>query len=111
MIKLSVLAYFYTLLMTFNAGAQDTPLSMVLSIDSKWEKIAGGLKFCDATVKIADKAQMAQLKVSHDGKIQDFGRVLMASVVCNLAEVKIYIFAKEKPKEYPFLKMAKILRS
>ena len=48
MIKFSVLAYFYTLLMTFNVGAQDTPLSMVLSNDSKWEKIAGRMKISHA---------------------------------------------------------------
>jgi len=81
MIKFSVLAYFYTLLMTFNVGAQDTPLSMVLSDDSKWEKIAGGMKFCDACCTdnkgnfyFADAGTNGPIKkVSHDGKIQDFG--------------------------------------
>ena len=36
------------LMMAIPAEAQDTPLSMVLSPDSKWEKIAGGMNFCDA---------------------------------------------------------------
>ena len=69
------------LMMAIPAEAQDTPLSMVLSPDSKWEKIAGGMNFCDACCTdsegnfyFADAGNKGPIKkVSHDGEVQDFG--------------------------------------
>ena len=71
----------YPLMMAISAEAQDTPLSMVLSPDSKWEKIAGGMNFCDACCTdsegnfyFADAGNKGPIKkVSHDGEVQDFG--------------------------------------
>ena len=71
----------YPLMMAIPAEAQDTPLSMVLSPDSKWEKIAGGMNFCDACCTdsegnfyFADAGNKGPIKkVSHDGEVQDFG--------------------------------------
>ena len=69
------------LMMAMPSVAQDTPLSMVLSPDSKWEKIAGGMNFCDACCTdsegnfyFADAGNKGPIKkVSHDGEVQDFG--------------------------------------
>ena len=71
----------FPLMMAMPAVAQDTPLSMVLSPDSEWEKIASGMKFCDACCTdnegnfyFADSGNNEPIKkVSHDGSVKEYG--------------------------------------
>ena len=71
----------FPLMMAMPAVAQDTPLSMILSPDSEWEKIASGMKFCDACCTdkkgnfyFADAGSKAPIKrIGLDGKVSNFG--------------------------------------
>ena len=70
-----------TLGMVLSCRSQDTPLTMVLVPGHGWEKMASGMKFCDACCTdkqgnfyFADAGSEASIKrIGLDGKISDFG--------------------------------------
>ncbi len=67
--------------MVLSCRSQDTPLKMVLVPGHGWEKMAGGMKFCDACCTdeegnfyFADAGSNVPIKrIGLDGKISDFG--------------------------------------
>ena len=67
--------------MVLSCRSQDTPLNMVLVPGHGWEKMAGGMKFCDACCTdeegnfyFADAGSNVPIKrIGLDGKISDFG--------------------------------------
>jgi len=70
-----------TLGMVLSCRSQDTPLTMVLVPEHGWEKMASGMKFCDACCTdkqgnfyFADAGSKVPIKrIGLDGKISDFG--------------------------------------
>lgn len=79
--RIFVICLLMILGMVLSCRSQDTPLKMVLVPGHGWEKMAGGMKFCDACCTdeegnfyFADAGSNVPIKrIGLDGKISDFG--------------------------------------
>ncbi len=79
--RIFVICLLMILGMVLSCRSQDTPLTMVLVPGHGWEKMAGGMKFCDACCTdeegnfyFADAGSNVPIKrIGLDGKISDFG--------------------------------------
>lgn len=107
------------LMMAMSAVAQDTPLSMVLSPDSEWEKIASGMKFCDAcctddegNLYFADAGNNGPIrKVSHDGSVKEYGPSLYGVSGLQFGKGSSLYICQGKARRISVLKNGEILET
>lgn len=111
--------FFCLLMMAISAVAQDTPLSMVLSPDSEWEKIASGMKFCDACCTddegnfyFADAGNNGPIrKVSHDGSVKEYGPSLYGVSGLQFGKDSSLYICQGKARRISVLKNGEILET
>ena len=107
------------LMMAMSAVAQDTPLSMVLSSDSEWEKIASGMKFCDACCTddegnfyFADAGNNGPIRrVSHDGSVKEYGPSLYGVSGLQFGKGSSLYICQGKARRISVLKNGEILET
>ena len=107
------------LMMAMSAVAQDTPLSMVLSPDSEWEKIASRMKFCDACCTddegnfyFADAGNNGPIrKVSHDGSVKEYGPSLYGVSGLQFGKDSSLYICQGKARRISVLKNGEILET